>query len=144
MTYKRVTVSFSVPYVYFTWVTTYNWGQIHLGHYAAHIGWYRVSYGFSIPIIHYVPSHKVYYTTYIKVPDYNNMPKVRCSYEWKGRYSYEWKVTTVVKKRIYSGGGNIILSLGGGTSSIYAIWEGLNEYAAHLDEFGSQGWIDPK
>lgn len=40
--------------------------------------------------------------------------------------------------------GKIILSLGGGTSSIYAIWEGLNEYAAHLDEFGSQGWIDPK
>ncbi len=155
VTWKRVTVSFSVPYVYLTWVPTFNLGQIHLGYYAAHIGWYRVSYGFSIPIIHYVPGHKVYYTTYIKVIDYKDVPKVRPSYEWKG--------TAIVKKRVYYSknivAGSVgvystllaplagkygIIGLSGGLFGIDSLWTGLNDYAAHLNEVGSQGWIDPK
>lgn len=144
LTYKWIDTSFWVLYPYWVYVPGYYlWGFIPIpGHYELRIGWHRLSCGFWIPQIHYVPGRYITYYTRTKVLDGNDIPKIQISYEWKG--------FGVVKDRLNYGGIKIIAGLFGAGSSwsivpgLVSIWDGLNEYGGNLDKIGSKGWINPK
>ncbi|MCE5215330.1 MAG: right-handed parallel beta-helix repeat-containing protein, partial [Methanobacterium sp.] len=143
-TYEWLDTSFYVPYLYWEYVPGYYLlGVIPIpGHYEPRLGWYRVSCGFWVPNLHYVPGYyATYYTTEIFL-DSNDIPKIQPSYEWRG--------FSIVQDRLTYGG---LKTIGGifGSGSPYgivpglvSIWDGLNEYYSNLDKVGSQGWINPK
>jgi len=66
-TYHTISYTVSIPYIYFTWVSVYNWGPIHIGYWWFHIGWWHYHFSYTYAIYHYHPGHLVSYYTREKV-----------------------------------------------------------------------------